>query len=107
MKIRFLGRSAAQARAADAWWREHRLAAPSLFADELAGALRLLRKFPGIGAPYPPKAELGVRRVLLSKTRYQLYYAYDQEKGLLGVLAIWSCLRGQPPNLRHAPRAKR
>ncbi len=107
MKVRFLGRSAEHARAADAWWRENRQAAPSLLAEELATALRMLRNVPEMGAPYGPMADDGVRRLLLSRTRYHVYYAYVPEERLIGVLALWSCLRGKPPSLRHARGLKK
>ncbi|WP_437590379.1 type II toxin-antitoxin system RelE/ParE family toxin [Sorangium sp. So ce1000] len=107
MKVRFLGRSAEQARAVDAWWRENRPAAPSLFADELASTLRMLRRTPEMGAPYSPKAKDGVRRVLLSRTQYYLYYAVEPETRLIGVLAIWSCLRGKPPSLGRVKDVKK
>jgi plasmid stabilization system protein ParE len=107
VKVRFLGRSAEQARAVDAWWRENRPAAPSLFADELASALRLLRRTPEMGAPYGPKANDGVRRVLLSRTQYYVYYAVEPETRFIGVLAVWSCLRGKPPSLSHVKDVKK
>ena len=100
MNVRFLGRSAADAETIDAWWRRHRPSAPDLFAHELTGALRLLAKAPEIGVPYGPRASLGVRRLLLQRARYHLYYAHDQEHDILGVLAIWSCRRGRAPSLR-------
>ena len=100
MKLRFLGRSAAQAETVDAWWRKHRPAAQDLFARELAGALRLLAKAPEVGVVYAPKAEVGVRRLILQRTRFHVYYAYDAEHQILGVLAIWSCRRGRAPSLR-------
>ncbi|WP_437906596.1 type II toxin-antitoxin system RelE/ParE family toxin [Sorangium sp. So ce327] len=107
MKVQFLGRSAEQARAVDAWWRENRPAAPSLFADELAAALRMLQRTPETGAPYGPKAKDGVRRVLLSRTQYYVYYAVEPEARFIGVLAVWSCLRGKPPSLGHAKDVKK
>lgn len=100
MNVRFLGRSAAHAEAIDAWWREHRPSAPGLFERELAGAVRLLAKAPELGVPYGPRAGLGVRRFLLQRTRYYVYYAYDRDRDILGVLAIWSCRRGRSPSLR-------
>lgn len=106
MKVRFLGRSATQAREVDAWWRENRDAAPSLFADELTDALRLLKKIPLIGAPYAPMAKDGIRRLLLRRTQYYVYYVVDADAKILGVLAIWSCLRGRPPALTRGPRGK-
>lgn len=100
MKLRFLGRSAAHAETVDAWWRKYRPSAPDLFARELTEALRLLAKAPEMGVPYEPKAGLGVRRLLLQRTKYHLYYAHDRGHDILGVLAIWSSRRGRAPSLR-------
>ncbi|MRG92307.1 type II toxin-antitoxin system RelE/ParE family toxin [Polyangium spumosum] len=98
MKVVFLGRSAAQARAVEAWWRDNQ-GSSSLFTNELALALRLLKRAPEMGAPYAPRADRGVRRLLLRRTQYHIYYVYDRDKKVIGVLAIWSCLRGKPPKL--------
>ncbi|XXX78661.1 hypothetical protein WMF30_07785 [Sorangium sp. So ce134] len=45
--------------------------------------------------------------MLLSRTQYYVYCAYDPEERLIGVLAVWSCLRGRPPSLRHARGLKK
>ena len=106
MTLRFLGRSAAHAEAIDRWWREHRPTAPDLFADELTRALRLLEKTPDIGVPYGPRTTLGVRRLLLQRTRYHVHNAHDAEQSIVGVLAIWSCQRGRAPSLRFSGRLR-
>jgi hypothetical protein len=41
--------AAAQAKAIDVWWRSNRLAAPDLFADELAQATSLISDLPKAG----------------------------------------------------------
>jgi plasmid stabilization system protein ParE len=100
MRLRFLGRSAEQVVDLDKRWRRNRPKAPALFAKELADAVRLLKTAPEAGSLYPERAAQGIRRVLLPKTQYYLYYVYDRESSLIGVLAVWSCLRGRPPGLR-------
>jgi plasmid stabilization system protein ParE len=86
MSIRFFGRSAAHAQTIDAWWRKNRPSAPDLFTHELTGALRLLTEAPDIGVPYLPKTAFGVRRLLLSRTQYHIYYAHDRERAVPPVL---------------------
>jgi plasmid stabilization system protein ParE len=98
--IRFLGRSAKQVEAIDAWWRDNRPQAPDLFASELEHALGLLARAPGMGVPYAPRAADGVRRLVLSSTRYHVYYVHEPTRDFLGILAVWSSLRGRPPSLR-------
>ncbi len=83
MNLRFFGRSAVQAEVVNAWWTRNRPSAPRLFADELASALRLVAAGPGIGALYEPRGAQGVRRLLLPRTRYFVYYAYDRESAVV------------------------
>jgi hypothetical protein len=107
MKVRFGARSEEQARIINNWWRENRPAAPSLFTDELGEALRLLKHTPAVGEPFGPWVEYGVRRLLLPRTRYHLYYAFDRPTAVVQVLAIWSALRGKPPRLQFVKKRKR
>lgn len=107
MKLRFVGRSAQQVVEVDKAWRRHRTKAPALFAKELASAVLLLKMAPEAGSLYPERAAQGIRRVLLPKTQYYLYYVYDREASLIGVLAVWSCLRGRPPGLPSMKTLKR
>ena len=86
-----------QVRAVRAWWRQHRPAAPTLFADELAAALRRLSAAPSIGRGYSAPGLPGVRRVPLRVSRYHVYYAFDGD--VVAVLAVWSSLRGHGPPL--------
>jgi plasmid stabilization system protein ParE len=82
----------------DAWWREHRLASPSLFAEELAAAFELLASAPHAGRRYDHPSLSGVRRVILRATRYHVYYKARSHDVV--VLAVWSALRGTAPKLK-------
>jgi len=42
----------------------------------------------------------GVRRILLSQSRYHVYYVHDEKRGEVLVLAIWSAVRGRGPRVR-------
>ena len=62
----------AQARAADAWWRENRQASPDLFHQELIGAADLLAAAPEIGRLYPEggvPAQDAIPRLLRPRSR--------------------------------------
>lgn len=107
MKVRFSARSAEHARIIDDWWRQNRPSATSLFTDELGEALRLLQHAPAAGESFGPWAEYGVRRLLLPRTRYHVYYACDRDMVVVQVLAIWSSLRGKPPSLAFVKKRKR
>ena len=45
-----------------------------------------------------------VRRLLLPKSRYHLYYEYDADSKELTVLALWGAVRGRRPPLRAGRR---
>lgn len=56
-----------------------------------------MRTTPRAGPRYRHRRRQDVRRVLLLKTRYHLYYCLDAET--ITVLAVWSALHGQQPKL--------
>ena len=87
----------AHIRAIDAWWREHRSAAPDLFREEFAAALQMLSAMPWIGKIHPHASEKGVRRVCLRATRYHIYYRSRAD--VLEIVAVWSSIRGAGPDL--------
>jgi plasmid stabilization system protein ParE len=90
-----------QARNADTWWRDNRREAPNLFREELEKARELLAVSPRLGVPYAHRTMVGVRRLVLPRTRYHLYYTFDPVENEILVLAVWSTLRGAPPLLRN------
>jgi plasmid stabilization system protein ParE len=86
----------AQARAAQEWWEAHYGASPSLLHDELRSGLELLAQFPKGGSPYPNEQVPGVRRLLLRKCQYHIYYLYDPEgPGLVVVLGSGAHVGGE------------
>ncbi|MEM9454389.1 MAG: type II toxin-antitoxin system RelE/ParE family toxin [Myxococcota bacterium] len=100
VEVRVSSQAVEQARQAQQWWETNRAAAPSLLHDELAKGLQRLAELPESGPPYPNARVPGVRRLLLRKCQYHIYYVYDaQESGLVVVLAIWSARRGRGPRL--------
>lgn len=95
MKVELSDEARAAAGRADAWWRENRPAAPDLFANELDQALLALDGSPGVGLRYDPKP--GVRRLLLRRTGYHLYFLAEADR--VFVVAVWSAYRGRGPEL--------
>ena len=69
-----------------------------VFASELAHALGQLAELPFSGGSY--QAKPGVRRLLLRRSQYHLYYTVDEESRLVMVRAVWHIARGQKPELR-------
>ncbi|MCL4684983.1 type II toxin-antitoxin system RelE/ParE family toxin [Myxococcota bacterium] len=90
-------RAATEIRRASAWWRANRPAAPFALADDLERALELVAAQPGIGARARNAKKEGVRRLLLSRTGYHLYYQVNAEAGRVEVLALWHSRRGRDP----------
>jgi plasmid stabilization system protein ParE len=80
---------------AHAWWREHRAAAPDAIREDLARAVRLVAAQPGVGAPATNHRLRGVRRLLLSRVGYFLYYRRAADH--IDVLAFWHAKRGTDP----------
>lgn len=95
MRVELSAEAQAQVERIDAWWREHRPAAPSLFVEELEEALHRLAEAPASAVRYPPRP--GVRRLLLPRTRHHLYIL--EEGTRVYVVAVWSAWRGRGPPL--------
>jgi plasmid stabilization system protein ParE len=92
-------RAATEIRRASTWWRANREAAPSALADDLETAFELIAAQPGIGARARNAKKEGVRRLLLSRTGYHLYYQVNAEAGRVEVLAPWHSRRGREPSV--------
>ena len=72
----------------DDWWRQHRPAAPDLFASELETALQRLCRVPAIGT-HPIGERPSTRKLLLPRCRYHIYYDIDEPKLEVQVVAVW------------------
>lgn len=97
-RIELTDDAAAQAEAADAWWRANRLAAPELFGDELAYALDLLATMAPLTQVWAELEGKHVRRIGLPRTRYALYFVVEGD--LVTIHAVWHGTRGSGPPLR-------
>ena len=87
-----------QAEAIDSWWRANRRASPDLFRDELDAALERLETAPLAVRVYGHEGQpLTVRRILLPRTRYFVYFEIDGD--WVTVLAVWHGSRGKGPPL--------
>jgi plasmid stabilization system protein ParE len=96
VKVELSAEARAQVEKIDAWWRKNRLVAPEMFITELGNALTTLEETPTLGTPYVV-GEKKVRRLLLRRTRYHLYFIEQKER--LFVVAVWSPYRGRGPKL--------
>jgi plasmid stabilization system protein ParE len=82
-----------------AWWRANRSSSPTLFVQELRGAINILEQSPDVGRRYQFREIGGLRRLLLPRTRYHIYYVHDETVGRVLILAVWSAVRGLGPDL--------
>lgn len=89
----------AQAETIAVWWVAHRPAARSLFSAELRAAEKQLGDTPLVGSRYRRGAE-GMRRLLLPRTRYHVYYVVDEAALVVRIHAVWHAARGKGPPLR-------
>jgi plasmid stabilization system protein ParE len=87
-------RAERQIESIDTWWEANRPAAPLLFERELKSTLELVAVSPRIGTPTRSSRLPGVRRVLMRRTRYHVYYR--AERGVLVVIAVWYAKRLAP-----------
>ena len=98
-RLRVAPQAAQHLRTIIAWWREHRPAAPQLFAVEVADALELLVATPTLGVQYMVRGGRPIRRLLLPRSRYHVYFTYDERDDLLDIRAVWHASRGDGPRL--------
>lgn len=92
-------RARAEVEAAARWWAENRPAAPTLLLDELEHVYELLRSQPHAGQPAQSTLLAGIRRVLLGRARYHLYYRVLDDRQTVVILALWHASRGHGPDL--------
>ncbi len=82
------------------WWRTNRLKAPDLFQDELRAAKERLEQHPEAGRVVPRRGFPGLRRLILRRTRYHVYYRYFPEHDEVWLVAVWAGMRGRGPRLK-------
>ena len=97
-RLRVSPKAESQIRTAADWWLENRPKAPEAFAEEVARAFDLIRALPSVGEPVAHPTLKGVRRVLLGKVQYYLYYQPFPATEIVEVLALWHTSRGKGPS---------
>jgi plasmid stabilization system protein ParE len=100
VKLRFViaRRAEREIREASEWWVANRADAPLLFTEELESSFDFVEEFPYAGE-HVPHVRRTVRRVLLTRVQYHLYYSIDLRNGIIEVLALWHTSRGTKPRL--------
>src|SRR4028119_1062422 len=95
-KVIVTPRAQRQLASATEWWLSHRDKAPEAFDEAVTSALALIAEHPLAGEVVPLRR--GVRRVLLRRIRYVLFYRLAAS-GDIHVLAIWHASRGSRPRI--------
>jgi len=98
-RLRTSRRAGRQIREAAEWWLLHREKRPLAFSEDLDDALHLIAELPRVGEPVQHAATPGVRRLLLTRTRYHLYYVVDEAARTVELLTLWHTSRARPPKL--------
>ena len=89
--------AAEQIRAAEEWWRLNRPKAPNAIREDFERASSLIASQPQIGARARNVTLAGVRRLHLSRIRYDLYYRHVPASQRVEILAFWHSSRGGGP----------
>lgn len=88
-----------QIAAINLWWAENRPAAPVLVAVEFQTAIQQLTTLPESGRLHDRRRQVYVRKLLMPRSRYHLYYEVDLASRLVTILAVWHVSRRQGPKL--------
>lgn len=99
LALRVTARAERHIRAASQWWMSNRTAAPTMFLDELWRAFELLTTQPQIGSVAVNSRLKGIRRILLPRSQYVLYYRINLRQQRVEVIELWHTSRGAEPKL--------
>ncbi|HEX3764979.1 MAG TPA: type II toxin-antitoxin system RelE/ParE family toxin [Kofleriaceae bacterium] len=82
------------------WWRKNRQTAPRLFDEELDRALLRLARYPGLGTRSRWPRLQDVRRLLVRRVEYVVFYRLRPMARRIEVLAVWHARRGGASHVR-------
>ena len=82
---------------AAAWWAANRASVPGAVREDLDSMFSLLMVQPGMGVRARRATLKSVRRIMLSRIRYYVYYR--EYNDAIEVLAFWHTSRGDEPSL--------
>ena len=100
LPVAFTRRALNHVEEAGHWWRENRTKAPEALQEELQNAFQLIATQPDVGATARNVKLPGVRRILLRRVNYHLYYRLvESPVRSVQVVALWHASRGKAPGL--------
>ena len=98
-RLRVAPQAESQIREAAGWWLSNRPKAPQAFTQDLEKAFGLISSLPRAGQKVHHSTMAGLRRVLMGRVRYYLYYRVDAATERVEVLALWHASRRAQPRL--------
>ena len=104
-RLRVAPRAEEQIREAAGWWVAHRPKAPLAFEEDLEEAFELVTSLPGAGQQVRHSRLASLRRLLMGRVRYYLYYQTDEASQWVDVLALWHASRGISSHLKSADQS--
>ena len=81
------------------WWEANRDKAPALFVQELEAAFARVAKAPTSGRVFRESKGRVIRRILLPRTSYHVFFEANEAKQQVQILAVWHTARGRGPRL--------
>jgi hypothetical protein len=99
MRVRATGRAKREIARAALWWSKNRPQAPLLFLEELDAAKRHLCTAPLSGQIYGYRKNRLIRRWLLEKTEYHVYFSVNRNAQVIMLHSVWGARRGRGPKL--------
>jgi plasmid stabilization system protein ParE len=83
----------------DAWWHTNRPKNPTLVEAELREAIQALSAQPEAGTIFARRGVRGVRRLLLPRSQYYVYYRVNRDEKQVQIVAVWRTSRKKGPPL--------
>jgi plasmid stabilization system protein ParE len=99
VRVRYTRRAELSIERIDDWWRANRHASADLFWTELGQAVELLETSPEVGGVYKTRKGNQVRKIVLPKTEYHVYFQLDRDADWLMILVVWGARRERAPKL--------
>lgn len=65
----------------------------------MAAVLERLTEAPRTGLPYLTIRKRQIRRILMARTSYNVYFEIQEERALVRIVAVWHAARGHGPPL--------
>jgi plasmid stabilization system protein ParE len=81
---------------AASWWVVNRPDSPHALAASIRRALSQIGESPGIGRPAPETGHSDVRRYLVRRVNYHVFYRVTAAD-MVEILAVWHASRGSGP----------